>query len=110
MKIIAVAAKVGIYGNSKQEALYPLYQVDADKQPLDAAKYRDALRFAPGQLPPANAFWYVMVYELPLLPNMKHDANGGLTIYIQYESPGKVKESNWLPAPKGPFFMAMRLY
>ena len=56
MKIIAVAAKVGIYGNSKQEALYPLYQVDADKQPLDAAKYRDALRFAPGQLPPANAF------------------------------------------------------
>ena len=51
-----------------------------------------------------------MVYELPLLPNMKHDANGGLTIYIQYESPGKVKESNWLPAPKGPFFMAMRLY
>ena len=45
-----------------------------------------------------------------MLPNMKHDANGGLTIYIQYESPGKDKESNWLSAPKGPFFVAVRLY
>jgi len=106
---------------------YPLYQVDADKGPLDAAKYRYALRFAPGQLPPVNALWYVTMYELPsslltanvlnrylinssMLPSMKHDANGGLTIYIQYESPGKDKESNRLPAPKGPFFVAKRLY
>ena len=40
----------------------------------------------------------------------KRDAHGGLTLYIQNESPGKDKEANWLPAPMGPFFMAMRLY
>ena len=46
----------------------------------------------------------------PMLPHMKKDADGGLTIYIQNESPGKDKESNWLPAPKGPFATYMRLY
>jgi hypothetical protein len=46
----------------------------------------------------------------PMLPNLKRDADGGLTIYIQNESPGKNKEANWLPAPKGTFWMAMRLY
>jgi hypothetical protein len=46
----------------------------------------------------------------PMLPDMKKDAEGGLTIYIQNESPGKDKESNWLPAPKGPFAVYMRLY
>ena len=45
-----------------------------------------------------------------MLPQLKRDADGGLTLYIQNESPGKDKEANWLPAPKGPFFMAMRLY
>jgi hypothetical protein len=38
------------------------------------------------------------------------DADGGLTLLIQNESPGKDKEANWLPAPKGPFMMVMRLY
>jgi hypothetical protein len=46
----------------------------------------------------------------PMLPELKRDDDGGLAIYIQHESPGKDKDSNWLPAPKGPFFMAMRLY
>ena len=46
----------------------------------------------------------------PMLPQFKFDADGGLTLYIQNESPGKDKEANWLPAPPGPFFMAMRLY
>jgi hypothetical protein len=46
----------------------------------------------------------------PMLPNLKRDADGGLTLIIQNESPGKDKEANWLPAPKGPFVMAMRLY
>ena len=46
----------------------------------------------------------------PMLPELKRDHDGGLTIYIQHESPGKDKDSNWLPAPKGAFFMAMRLY
>jgi hypothetical protein len=46
----------------------------------------------------------------PMLPNLKRDADGGLTLMIQNESPGKDKEANWLPAPKGPFVMALRLY
>ncbi|MCC8954235.1 DUF1254 domain-containing protein [Bradyrhizobium sp. Pear77] len=120
------AAALGIYGNSKDEAIYPVYFVDAGKQKLEGTN-RYALRFAPGQLPPARAFWSLTLYELPasllfanplnrylinspMLPNLKRDADGGVTLYVQNESPGKDKESNWLPAPKGPFFVAMRLY
>jgi hypothetical protein len=121
------AAVLGIYGNSKQEAMYPIYAIDSNKQALDAAQHRYTVRFAPGQLPPVNAFWSLTMYDLPqsllvanplnrylinspMLPNLKRDADGGLTLYIQNESPGADKESNWLPAPKGPFLMAMRLY
>ncbi len=120
------AAVLGIYGNSKQEAMYPMYSVDADGNKLDGAN-RYSVRFAPGQLPPVNAFWSLTMYELPssllsanplnryllnspMLPQFKRDPDGGLTLLIQNESPGKDKEANWLPAPKGPFFMAMRLY
>ena len=120
------AAVLGIYGNSKQEAIYPVYFVDSDKQKLDG-KHRYTLRFAPGQLPPVNAFWSLTMYQLPssllfanplnrylinsaMLPNLKRDADGGITLYIQRNSPGADKESNWLPAPGGAFFVAMRLY
>jgi hypothetical protein len=120
------AAVLGIYGNSKQEALYPAYYLDAAKQKLDGAN-RYAMRFAPGQLPPVNAFWSLTMYDepqsllvanplnrylinSPMLPQLKRDADGGLTLIIQNESPGKDKEANWLPAPKGPFSMIMRLY
>jgi hypothetical protein len=120
------AAVFGIYGNSKQEAMYPTYYVDATKQKLDGAN-RYTLRFAPGQLPPVNAFWSLTMYDepqsllvanplnrylinSPMLPQLKRDADGGLTLIVQNESPGKDKEANWLPAPKGPFSMIMRLY
>jgi hypothetical protein len=85
------------------------------------------LRFAPGQFPPVKAFWSLTMYELPasllfanqlnryllnspMMPQFKKDADGGLTLIIQNESPGTDKEANWLPAPKGPFVMFMRLY
>ena len=120
------AGVIGLYGNSKQEAMYPFYGVDSDKQPLDGTKHY-TMHFAPGKLPPVNAFWSVTMYDLPghflvanplhrylinspMLPQLKRDADGGLTLFFQNESPGPDKESNWLPAPKGPFFMAMRLY
>jgi hypothetical protein len=120
------AAVLGIYGNSKQEAMYPLYGVDSDGQELSgASKY--TLHFANGQLPPVNAFWSLTMYRMPesllvanpinrylinsaMLPQLKKDADGGVTLYIQNESPGKDKEANWLPAPKGPFMMYLRLY
>jgi hypothetical protein len=120
------AAKLGIYGNSKQEAMYPVYAVDADGQKLDGT-HQYSVHFAPGQLPPVNAFWSLTMYDLPasllvanpinrylvnspMLPQFVKDPDGGLTFYVQNESPGKEKEPNWLPAPKGPFFIAMRLY
>ncbi len=120
------AAVLGIFGNSQAEAMYPMYGVDADGQKMDGTHtYR--IRFAPGQLPPVNAFWSVTMYEMPasllvanpinrylinspMLPQLQRDTDGGLTLLIQNESPGKDKEANWLPAPKGPFVMAMRLY
>jgi len=46
----------------------------------------------------------------PMLPNLKRNADNSITLYLQYESPGKEKESNWLPAPNGPFFFVNRLY
>jgi hypothetical protein len=120
------AAALGIYGNSKQEAMYPTYYVDAAKQKLDGTN-RYTLRFAPDQLPPVNAFWSLTMYDepqsllvanpinrylinSPMLPQLKRDADGGLTLIVQNDSPGKNKEANWLPAPKGPFSMIMRLY
>ena len=119
-------AALGIYGNSKAEALYPAYAVDADGQPLDGSR-RYTLRFAPGQLPPVNAFWSVTMYTLPqsllyanpinrylinsaMLPDLVKDADGGITIPVQHDAPGANEEANWLPAPAGPFQMAMRLY
>ena len=47
---------------------------------------------------------------LPMLPELKKNADGSLTLYIQKDSPGKDKESNWLPAPDGPIYIVMRLY
>ena len=119
-------AVLGIYGNSKQEAMYPAYFVDDEKKPLTGAN-RYTLRFAPGQLPPVNAFWSLTLYELPasllyanslnrylinspMLANLKRDADGGITLYVQNESPGPDKDPNWLPAPKGTFFTVLRLY
>ena len=120
------AAVLGIYGNSKLEAMYPMYMVDEAKQKLDGAN-RYSMRFAPGELPPVNAFWSLTMYEMPqsllvanpinryllnspMLPEFNRDVDGRLTLLIQNESPGKDKEANWLPAPAGPFVMAMRLY
>jgi hypothetical protein len=116
------AAVDGIYGNSKEEAIYLGYVAESNSQ---TSRY--SLRFAPNQLPPVNAFWSLTMYELPsrmlvtnplnrylinspMLPNLKRDADGGLTLRIQHESPGKEQEANWLPAPNGPFLMVLRLY
>ena len=121
------SAVLGIYGNSREEANYPAYFVDSERKPLNGATGRYTVRFGPGQLPPVNAFWSLTMYELPaslltenpidrylihspMEPNLVRGADGGITIYVQHQSPGKDKEPNWLPAPKGPFFMALRQY
>lgn len=120
------AAVLGIYGNTAAEAIYPVLSVDSAGAPLTGAdKY--TLHFAAGQLPPVNSFWSVTMYKMPqsllaanpinrylinspMLPNLVKDPDGGITIYVQNQSPGADKEANWLPAPDGPFQMIMRLY
>ncbi|WP_322044997.1 DUF1254 domain-containing protein [Paraburkholderia sp. J67] len=117
----------GIYGQDQEEAVYTGYILGGDGKPLNGGSHDYVLRFAKEQLPPVNAFWSVTLYEMPasllyanplnrylinspMLPSLKRDADGGLSIYIQTESPGKDKESNWLPAPQGQFSVAVRLY
>lgn len=123
----AAAAAAGIYGNDAAEAVFPVTQALANGDALDGSKHNYTLTFAAGKFPPVNAFWSVTVYEgktqllvkspinrylinSAMLPDMKLKADGTLTIYIQKDSPGADKESNWLPAPNGPMYLVMRLY
>ena len=123
----AAAAKGGIYGNDAIEAMYPMAHVDGKGEALDGSKHDYTLTFPAGQLPPVNAFWSVTMYDgktqlliqnpidrylinSPMLPSLKKNADGSLTLYIQNKSPGADKQSNWLPAPDGPIYLVMRLY
>ena len=123
----ATAAKAGIYGNDPAEATYPLTRVDSDGQTLDGSKHNYTLTFPPGQQPPVNSFWSLTMYDgktqllienpinrylinSPMVPAMKTNADGSLTLYIQHKSPGADREANWLPAPNGPIYLVMRLY
>ena len=118
-------AKLGLYGNTKEEAMYPSYLVDADGNPLDASGNNYTLTIT--EALPAKAFASVTMYDAhsqllvensinrylintPMIGQLKKNEDGSVTIYIQYESAGSELESNWLPAPNAPFYMAMRLY
>ena len=122
------AAKLGIFGNSKMEAMYPIFATDADGEKLDGSKHKYAIRFKKGDLPPVKAFWSLTMYELPssllvanelnrylinspMLPDLKFAEDGSLTLYLQQEKPQDTDQiSNWLPAPNGPFMAVLRLY
>jgi len=123
----AAAAKGGIYGNDAVEAVYPMTKTLASGEPLDGSQNNYTLTFLAGQFPPVNAFWSVTMYDgktqllienpinrylinSPMLPAMKKNADGSLTLYIQNKSPGADRESNWLPAPNGDIYLVMRLY
>jgi hypothetical protein len=123
----AAAAQGGIYGNDAAEAVYPMTRTDLKGETLDGSKHNYTLTFAKDQFPPVNAFWSVTMYDgksqlliknpinrylinSPMLPDMKKNADGSLTLYIQKDSPGADKESNWLPAPNDTIYLAMRLY
>jgi hypothetical protein len=110
--------------NSK---VYPFTRVDAKGETLDASKHKYTLTFSAGQLPPVNSFWSVTMYDgksqlliknpinrylinSPMLPEMKKNADGSLTLYIQKESPGADKKANWLPAPNDTIYLVLRLY
>jgi len=123
----AGAAKAGLYANDAVEAMYPYSRTDAAGQPLDGSKHNYTITFPAGQLPPVNAFWSVTMYDgksqflvrnpihrylinSPMLPGMKKNEDGSLTLYIQKDSPGPDKEANWLPAPDDKIYLVMRLY
>ena len=112
-------------GNVPEEAIYFNCNKDTDGHPLDGAQ-RYELRFENGQLPPVSAFWSLTMYdgkdfflvENPInryavsdrTKGLKYGADGSLTLYIQHESPGQDRESNWLPAPAGVFDVHLRTY
>jgi hypothetical protein len=119
----AIVAMVGLGANLAEDAIYPLNLADAEGKPLDGTSaYR--LSFRKDDLPPADAFWSVTLYDSDGFPvanaldrhalgdrdALAFNADGSLDLVIQAESPGPGKESNWLPAPKGPFNLTMRIY
>jgi hypothetical protein len=123
----AAGAAAGIYANDAVEALYPVTKILANGEELDGNKHNYELSFAAGELPPVDAFWSVTMYDgktqflvenpinrylinSPMLPSLRKNPDGSLTLHIQNKSPGADKESNWLPAPDGPIYLVMRLY
>jgi hypothetical protein len=119
----AIVALVGLGANVPEDAVYPLNLGDADGKPLTGTnKY--VLQFAKNEIPPVTAFWSITLYDKDGFPtanalnrnaigdrdDLKFNADGSVDLYFQNESPGKDKESNWLPAPTGDFNLTMRLY
>jgi hypothetical protein len=107
--------------------VYNSYKKDSDNEYLDGSKHCYILKFNKEYLPPSSVFWSVTMYKLPeqllvnnplkrylinspMFSSLEKDPDGGLTIYMQKNSPGPGKECNWLPAPNAPFFIVLRLY
>jgi hypothetical protein len=120
----AIVALVGLGANQPEDAIYPMNVADADGKPA-AAENTYVLHFSQDELPPVDAFWSLTMYDAEgfQVPNrlnrfaigdrdaLTFNADGSLDLYIQNESPGADKESNWLPAPKsGQLALTLRLY
>jgi hypothetical protein len=119
----ALVTAIGLGANRPQDAVYPTSLKDAEGRAYDGTnKY--VLRFAKGETPPAEGFWSITMYDanyffvanpinrysISARQNLKSNADGSIDLYIQKDSPGADKESNWLPAPAGKFILMMRLY
>ncbi len=119
----AMVAQLGLGANLPEDAIYPLNLADASGRPLDgASKY--LIHFEKADVPPVDAFWSITLYDsdgfqventlhrfaLSSWMPFKTNADGSLDLYFQNETPGADKEANWLPAPKGPFNLTMRMY
>ncbi|WP_339497705.1 DUF1254 domain-containing protein [Pseudomonas canadensis] len=120
-------ANLRLFGNSPDEVAYLTYAVDSEGKPANGARHSYTVHFAKDQLPPADAFWSLTMYEAKtgqlapnhkkrylinsrMLPNLKRDADGGLTLALQHHEPPKAEQSNWLPAPPAPFYAVLRIY
>ncbi len=121
----AEATYYGLWGNDLEEAYYPTAMRDANGEPPDASMHNYVLHFTADQLPKAEGFWSLTMYnEVQLMhaneidryvvgdrsAHLQYGEDGSLTIYLQHENPGANKESNWLPTNNGPFTLTMRMY
>ena len=119
----AIVAMVGLGANLPEDAVYPLNLADGEGRPLDGS-HRYRLSFRIEELPPADAFWSVTLYDKDGFPvanaldrhalgdrdALQMNADGSIDLHIRADSPGTGKEANWLPAPKGPFTLTLRIY
>ena len=122
----ALGVFMGIFINVAQQSSYFSLPVDSDGKPFDGGKYNYTLKMSKDQIPPVKYFWSITMYSLPnrflvenpikrysigsATPGLKTGDDGSITLYFSAESPGKDKESNWLPAPNGPWWLVMRTY
>lgn len=122
----AMGVYLGIFGNVPKQSVYYSITIDDKGEAFDGAKKSYQLKFAKDQIPPVKYFWSVTMYGLPdrlLVKNpidrysigsstegLKAAEDGSITLYVSNEQPSKSEESNWLPAPKGPFWMVLRTY
>jgi hypothetical protein len=126
----AAAVMVGIYGNDKAEAFYPVAYVDSNNNTLNGKTAKYKIHFSKEQIPPAKYFWSITMYDKSadgvggyLIKNpinrflinsttegLQYDKDGGLTVYIQNEKPTNETASNWLPAPAEDFYLMIRIY
>lgn len=119
----AIVSMVGLGANQPDDAIYPLNVADGDGQPLDG-NHDYILHFDKNELPPVDAFWSVTMYDAegfqaanPInrfaigdRDDLTYNSDGSLDLYLQHDSPGDGHEANWLPAPRGPLGVTMRLY
>jgi hypothetical protein len=122
----ALGVFVGLFGNVKKVSVYFAVPKDDKGVLLDGSKHNYSITFTKEQIPPAKNFWSWTMYKLPQrwlvdnpidrysigssTPGLQTAADGSITIHFQAKSPGKDKESNWLPAPEGPFWLVLRTY
>jgi hypothetical protein len=119
----ALVTATGLGANRPQDAVYPTSQKDSQSKAYSGAnKY--VMHFPKGKLPPVSGFWSLTMYDssyffienpinrysISSRQNLKSNPDGSTDLYIQHESPGKEKESNWLPAPSGNFVLMLRMY
>ncbi len=119
----ALITAIGLGANRPQDAVYPTSEGPNALESYSGEK-NYVMHFAKGQLPPAEGFWSLTMYDkdyffvknpinrqsISARQNLKPNADGSVDLYIQHQSPGAEKEANWLPAPKDKFILMMRLY
>jgi hypothetical protein len=119
----AVVAMVGLGANQPEDAVYPVLTADADGNPM-TGDHDYVIHFDADNLPPVAAFWSVTMYDADGFQvanelnrfaigdrdQLRFNADGSLDLYLQHTNPGPERQSNWLPAPRGPLGVTMRLY